>query len=237
MTISFWTTGRDVLQAQMRHLARGLTRRHLVAVVAGMLLGGASMLAFNVWLGFQIEGQAQREIATAARRALSLAETRIGTALAVANQIAGSNQGSCTSGLMQSLRRSAWGAAPVKQVGVLTADGRILCSEPEAPEPVDDVVSSHVLVAIPGATLHVLRLADGQSVLRVRRKSGSYESYAIVPSSLLLPEGEWMGVPSAPMPRSSMRTDSRSARAGCGRHRRIHSAPRPSPAFTDCASS
>jgi hypothetical protein len=58
MTMSFWTTGRDVLQAQMRHLARGLTRRHLVAVVAGMLLGGAPVLAFNLWLGFQIKAGA-----------------------------------------------------------------------------------------------------------------------------------------------------------------------------------
>ena len=72
---------------------RGFTRRHLVAVVAGLLLGGAPVLAFNAWLGFQLERQAQWEITTAARRALSLAETRIGTALAVADQIAGNELG------------------------------------------------------------------------------------------------------------------------------------------------
>ena len=83
----------------------------------------------------------------------------------------------------------------MKQVGILSADGHILCSEPEAPEAVDDVVSSHALAAVPGATLDVLRLADGQTVLRVRRTSGAYDSYAIVPSSLLLPEVGMDGSP------------------------------------------
>ena len=126
----------------MRYLARTITRRHLVATVAGLLLGGAPLFAFNAWIAFQVERQAQSEISTAARRALSLAEARVGTALGVANQIAGKNPGACTPGLMQALRRSAWDAAPVKQVGVLSPDGRVLCSEPELPIAIKDVMSS-----------------------------------------------------------------------------------------------
>jgi sensor c-di-GMP phosphodiesterase-like protein len=62
--------------------------------------------------------------------------------------------------------------------------------------PVEDVVSSHALASTSGASLDILRLADGQSVVRVRRTGGAYESYAIVPSSLLLPEVGMDGSPS-----------------------------------------
>jgi sensor c-di-GMP phosphodiesterase-like protein len=170
----------------MRRLARAFTRRNLIAIAAGLLIGGLPLAAFNVWIGGQIDRQAQWEITTAGRRALALAEARVGLAVSVVNQIAAKGGASCTPALIQSLRRTAFDAAPVKQVGLLSADGRLLCSEPELPVAIKQVLPAQTISE--GARLDVLRLADGQSMVRVRRTGAAIEPFAIVPSALLLPQ-------------------------------------------------
>jgi ferric-dicitrate binding protein FerR (iron transport regulator) len=56
---------------------RGLTRRNLIAIAAGVLLAGAPLVAFDFWLGDFIDKAAQAEISVAARRAVALAEGRV----------------------------------------------------------------------------------------------------------------------------------------------------------------
>jgi sensor c-di-GMP phosphodiesterase-like protein len=177
----------------MRRLAGAFTRRNLFAIAAGLLLGGLPVAGFNVWVGDQIERQAQWEISTAGRRALALAETRVGLAVSVVNQIAAKGATACTPNLIQSLRRTAFDAAPVKQVGLMAADGRVLCSEPELPIAITEVLSSQAVAE--GIRLDVLRLADGQSMLRLRRTGAGSEPFAIIPSSLLLPQVSIDGSP------------------------------------------
>src|SRR5690349_24668097 len=118
----------------MRRFASALTRRNLLAMIAGTLLAGVPLIAFNVWLAGQVDRQAQWQLTIASRRAVALAETRIETAIETVDKVAASSTGTaCTPALIQNLRRAAFEAAPVKQVGLLAADGHAICSEPELP--------------------------------------------------------------------------------------------------------
>lgn len=178
----------------MRRVARAVTRRNLVAIAAGLLLGGVLLAALDAWIGSQVERQAGWEIETAGRRALALAETRVGLAVSVVNQIAAKGAVSCGPSQVQALRRIAWEAAPVKQVGFLMQDGRVVCSEPELPVAIKDVVSSSPLPNT-GITVDQIRLADGQDMVRVRRTGAPAEPFALVPSALLLPQVGFDGSP------------------------------------------
>jgi sensor c-di-GMP phosphodiesterase-like protein len=71
----------------------------------------------------------------------------------------------------------------------------LLCSEPELPVPLKEVLSSATTWE-PGFHLDLLRPSDGQSMVRVRRAAGSYDVFATVPSPLLLPQ---VGVDGAPV--------------------------------------
>jgi sensor c-di-GMP phosphodiesterase-like protein len=172
----------------MRRFASVLTRRNLVAMAAGTLLAGVPLIIFNTWLAEQVDRQAQWEIATASRRALTLAEMRIETALTTLDAIAPSAGTVCTPAITQTLRRAAFEAAPVKQAGVLAADGRLLCSEPELPFGVKEVTSSQSLLERSDTRLEVINLSDGQRMLRIRRIGAAGEPFILIPTSLLLPQ-------------------------------------------------
>jgi hypothetical protein len=47
-------------------IVRALTRRNIVAIVAGVLLAGAPLVAFDFWLGGLIDRQGQEEVDTSA---------------------------------------------------------------------------------------------------------------------------------------------------------------------------
>jgi CSS motif domain associated with EAL len=125
----------------------------------------------------------------ASRRALALAETRMEIAVATLDKIAASSLGTaCMPALVQNLREVMFAAAPIKQVGLLAADGHAICSEPELPFAVKEVVSSQPVLERSDTRLGLVRLSDGQGMLRVRRLGGAAELFVLIPSSLLLPQ-------------------------------------------------
>jgi sensor c-di-GMP phosphodiesterase-like protein len=179
----------------MGRFGRVLTRRNLIAMALGTLVAGLPLIALNAWLAGQVDRQAQWEMTTASRRALSLAETRIATAVATLDKIAESAGSVCSPAAMQGLRQAAFEAAPVKQVGLLAADGHTICSEPESPVAVKEVTTSQPILERSDTRLEVVRLTDGQGMLRVRRLGPAAEPFVLVPSSLLLPQVSLDGSP------------------------------------------
>ena len=58
----------------MGSLVRAFPRRNnLIAIVAGVVLAGAPLIAFNFWLGRLVDTQGGEQISIAAKRAVSLA--------------------------------------------------------------------------------------------------------------------------------------------------------------------
>src|SRR5665213_315130 len=80
---------------RMGLFVRALTRRNLIAIAAGVLLAGAPLVAFDFWLTGMIDRQGGAEIANAARRAVSLAETRLNLAISGLDELAAQGVDSC----------------------------------------------------------------------------------------------------------------------------------------------
>ncbi len=58
-------------------IMRAVSRKNVIAVIAGVLLAGAPLLAFDFWLGGLRDRQGQEEVDTSAKRAIALAESRV----------------------------------------------------------------------------------------------------------------------------------------------------------------
>ena len=103
----------------MGSFVRAFTRRNLVAITAGVLLGGAPLLAFNFWLDGVIARQGQVEVATGARRAVALANSRLKLVIEALDGLAAQGVNSCSPGAIEAMRQSAFDAIPIKEVAVV----------------------------------------------------------------------------------------------------------------------
>src|SRR5690242_1117457 len=73
--------------SRMRQAVRALTRQNLIAIAVGALLAGASLLAFNLWIGHLVDAEGRRAIDNAAQRAVSVANARLSQALAALDDL------------------------------------------------------------------------------------------------------------------------------------------------------
>ena len=181
----------------MGRVARVLTRRNIIAIVAGAFLAGAPLLAFNFWLSSLIDRQGQTEIDSAANRAVALANARLAQALGALDELAANGVSSCGAVTVEALRRAAFAAAPVKQIAVLTADGRSLCDDNDHDIGLVTLLSSQAVPSRPGVRLDFLRVNETETMVRLRRPaaSGSNQLAALVPLLLLLPQASMNGGP------------------------------------------
>ena len=183
--------------SRMGRVARALTRRNLLAIVAGAFLAGVPLLVFNFWLGSLIERQGQAEIDSAAKRAVALANARLSQALGALDDLAAHGVSSCGVSSSEALRRAVFQAAPVKEIDILSADGRSLCDD-NGPEPTHiTVLSSQPVPSRPGVWLDFLRVNETETMVRLRRPaaSGPNGLAALVPLVLLLPQASMHGGP------------------------------------------
>jgi len=178
-------------------LLRAFTRWNLIAIAIGALLAGVPLIAFDFWLGGMIDQQGQVEVGIAARRAIALADFRLEQASGALAALAGKRFETCDPETVATLRRAAFEAAPVKRVAILGPNLRTLCSD-TGPLPYDrQIVSSETLTLAGGVSLDILKLADRDAVLRLRRAlgDGPNQIAVLVPASLLLPQASIQGSP------------------------------------------
>ncbi|MGE3869924.1 MAG: CSS-motif domain-containing protein, partial [Pseudorhodoplanes sp.] len=107
-------------------------RNKTFAAILGALLAGLPMLALHAWLDELALRQGQGEAETVARRTISLAETRIGRAVATLDDLADLGVASCRADHVQALKRSNFATGPVKEFSLVAPDGSTLCSDMES---------------------------------------------------------------------------------------------------------
>src|SRR5450631_2898552 len=95
-----WLTSRIPVRCwlagtRMGLFVRAFTRRNLIAIAAGVVLAGAPLIAFDYWLERLGDMQAGAEVATAARRAVSLAESRLNQTIGALDELAAQGVNSC----------------------------------------------------------------------------------------------------------------------------------------------
>jgi sensor c-di-GMP phosphodiesterase-like protein len=181
----------------MSWLLRGFTRRNVIAIAAGVLLAGAPFVAFDVWLGGVIERQAQEEVVTSAKRAISLAEARVNDVIGMLDGLAAQGVNSCQPDHIAAMRRAAFRTSPVKEIEIVGFDGQVLCSQLGVPLGVRKLSGSERLAGADGYFIDIVRLASGRHMVRLRRQAGAgpTEIAALVPTILFLPQVSTQGGP------------------------------------------
>lgn len=178
-------------------VARAFTRRNIIAIAIGVLLAGAPLAAFDFWLGSLINQQGQEEVEISARRTLTLAETRVSDVIVALDRLAARGADSCQPAAIDAMRHAAFGAIPVKEIGLVGPDGTTLCTHLGLPLGRRDMLSSEPLAGAAGYSIDVMRLAETYPAVRLRRKVGDGPNSiaALVPAILLLPQVSKEGNP------------------------------------------
>jgi sensor c-di-GMP phosphodiesterase-like protein len=174
----------------MGTVVRGFSRRNLIAIGASVLFAAACLFTFDFWLSGLIERQGQEEAHTSARRAVALAEARVLQVIESLDGLAARGVASCTPDNVQAMREAAFGAAPLKEIAVVTSSGNTLCTHLALPLGNRVLVSSELLTGADGYSLDILDLDTARRMVRLRRKVGEGPNgiAALVTSALFLPQ-------------------------------------------------
>jgi sensor c-di-GMP phosphodiesterase-like protein len=181
----------------MGFVVRALTRKNIIAIIAGVLLAGAPLLAFDFWLGDLIDRRGQEEVDTSAKRAIALAESRVTQVIATLDGLAVRGVDSCGPSDLEAMRQGAFDTMPVKEISIVGPDGETLCTHLGLPLGQRNVVSSEPLVGADWYLLDILQLENNQPMVRLRRSVGAGPNgvAALVPAFLFLPQVSSKGGP------------------------------------------
>jgi sensor c-di-GMP phosphodiesterase-like protein len=181
----------------MGRFLRALTRRNVIAIAVGVLLAGAPLVAFDFWLGGLINRRGQEEVETSAKRAISLADSRVTQVIGALDQLAARGVDSCRLSHVAAMREANFATAPIKEVAVTASDGQVLCTDLGLPLGQRKVLSSEPLAGAGGYFLDVIQFASDQHMVRLRRQAGAgpNEIAALVPTILFLPQVSTQGGP------------------------------------------
>jgi sensor c-di-GMP phosphodiesterase-like protein len=176
---------------------RAFPRRNLIAIVVGALLAGVPLIAFDFWLDKLVETQAGAEVANAARRAVSLAETRLNQTTGALDGLAAQGVNSCQPGHVEAMRKAAFDTSTIKEIAILGPDGQTLCTHHGNPLGQRKIISSEPLADAGGYALDIIQIANGQRMAQLRHTLGAGPNSiaALVPVILLLPQVQVDGSP------------------------------------------
>jgi sensor c-di-GMP phosphodiesterase-like protein len=165
----------------------------VAAAVAGVIATGAFLVGFNIW----VKTQGSDEAALTAASSLTVAEARLGEAVAALQKLAGDGVDSCSPTQRAAMQHAALRTGPVKELMLLGADGQALCTGSGAALGRIAIEGSAAPAGAPAA-LEVVRLPGlDRRFLRVRSLAapGKPSLAALVPVSLLLPQAAMQGGP------------------------------------------
>lgn len=165
--------------------------RKLIAVCAGVVLAGVPVAAIGYWSSQYADRQGQEEVALAARRAIALAETRLGSVIAGLNDLAGRGVTSCSADHVKAMHETAFAISPIKELAIVNTDGETLCTNLGIPLGRRDIVSRPVATSSAAFVIEVVRIEGrDEPMVRIRRivSDGRDGLAALVPADLLLPK-------------------------------------------------
>ena len=176
---------------------RAFSRKDLLAIAVGILIAGAPLVAFQMWLDGLIQRQGQEEVESSARRAEGITEMRVGQVIRAIDDLAAIGVNSCSPDDLTLIRHAAFATIPIKELALLGPDERPLCSDRGLPPGKRRLLSSEPLFGAKGFTLEIFELDNGEQVVRLRRNTlaGGNSIAALVPAALFLPLVSGQGNP------------------------------------------
>lgn len=170
----------------------------VIAIAAGILLAGIPATSLNFWLDDFILRQGQQEVDLIARRTIALAERRIELVLDSLGELAASGVDSCRSASIDVMRKAVFATTPAKEISVVGADGRTLCTDIGFLFGRRDVVHSQPITGENVAYLEVIRFEDRlEQMVRIRQMapSGLTGLAALIPTDLFISQVGTQGKP------------------------------------------
>ena len=187
-------------------------------MATGVVLAGPPVAALNLWLNGIADRQGQEELETSARRHITIGEARLNRAVGALNDLAARGIDSCRPQHIDMLRQATFAVPPVKEISLVSPDGRTLCTDSGISE-ARKVMSSEPLNGTAGGDLllEVIRLGErpGQWV-RVRKLGPNLTNglAALIPAELFIPHTSSRGGPLANQARIVTRKGSLIAESG-----------------------
>jgi sensor c-di-GMP phosphodiesterase-like protein len=169
-----------------------------VAIAIGVVLAGPPVAAINLWLGGMVTRQAQQELEVSARRTMVLAESRMARAESILDELAARGVDTCRASHIEALRQATFGTTPVKELSIVAADGRTMCTDVGGQAEQRNVVSSEPVAVHGRNLLEVIRLGDRpEHWVRLRRPGAgsSHGIAALIPAELFVPHVSTRGGP------------------------------------------
>ncbi|MBX9847051.1 MAG: EAL domain-containing protein [Xanthobacteraceae bacterium] len=166
-------------------------RKLLVAIGIGVALAGPPVLALNYWLSGLVEQQGRQELEQSAGRHMALAETRVARVISTLDDLAARGVDSCRASHLDAMRQATFAAAPVKELSVIAADGRTLCTDVGNQPEQRQVLSSEPIAGGSAVLIEVIRMGPkGEGWVRVRRPAAGAGNglAALVPLALFVPQ-------------------------------------------------
>jgi sensor c-di-GMP phosphodiesterase-like protein len=181
----------------MNFVVREFTRRKIIAIVIGVLLTSAPLIAFDFWLGSLIDRQGRDEVETSASRALALAESRVTQVIDALKKLTVAGVNSCRGDNIDAMRYAAFETTPVKEISIVSPDGRTICAQHGLQLGPRELLSSEPLFGVSGYVVDIIRLANGERMVRLRQDVGTEHNSiaAMVPAILFMPKVSTQGGP------------------------------------------
>ncbi|MBV9955150.1 MAG: EAL domain-containing protein [Pseudolabrys sp.] len=173
---------------------RGISRKDLIAMGIGVVLAGAPLVAFDFWLSGIVDRQGQEDVNTAARRAITLAENRVGSVLRSLEDLARRGVTSCQPAHIEAMRLAAFTTTPAKEFSIVGPDGTTLCTHLGIPLGFRRVMASEPIAGLEGAILDIAQIGEDRMV-RLRRETANGAIAALIPDELFLPQVSTQGGP------------------------------------------
>jgi sensor c-di-GMP phosphodiesterase-like protein len=164
-------------------------QQRLVAIIVGVVAAAAAMAVFLLWLNGLIESRGREDVDLSAQRAVRLADLRLGGALATLDDLAARGINDCSGSQVAALQRAAFFNPAVKEVAIVSGDGRMMCGSSGLIPELRTIVMPARAGDADGVTIDVVRVGGRRSMVRVLREEGATSLAALIPTSLFSTAG------------------------------------------------
>jgi sensor c-di-GMP phosphodiesterase-like protein len=169
------------------------SRKHIIAVVAGIVLAGGPLIAFDYWVSRLVERQGVEDVMTSAKRAVALADTRVSQIITALDGLAARGVDGCSPENIVLMRHAVFETAPIKGIAVISPDDDILCTHGGKPFGKRETLVSEPLPGALNYGIEVVKLKANANMVRIVRPVGVNRLVGIVPGELFVPQVSTQG--------------------------------------------
>jgi sensor c-di-GMP phosphodiesterase-like protein len=165
-------------------------QKRLIAVAVGIVVAGGPLLVFDSWLGNLVERQSQEDSVNLAKRSIHLSELRLGRTVVALEGLMQDGVDSCAPAHIEMMRQTVMTTTPVKDIELLDAAGRVLCSVVERNGSAQHLLFSEALRNTLGVDLELIRTGEkGERFIRIRQQFAGKDISlaALVSTDLFMP--------------------------------------------------